>query len=134
MIELIVVMVIILILSSLSFVNLLSGTRRLTRTSTREQLVSDLKAMQIKAMSGTNPGTGFGVQINAHSYTLLPENFEIKLDNIDLETTFAQTQIIFLPLSGEISGFINGQNSITLIDATDGTVQVIYLNSYGVVL
>lgn len=131
LVEIVIVIGLISLLSALSVVNLVSGSRRVVKTSTRSTLVADIRSQQIKAMTRISPGNNYGIQIDDTSYTLLPDNYQVNLENMALSTTFPNSQIIFLPLSGQISGFINGQNTITLTDSTDGTTAVISFNSYG---
>ena len=141
-IELLVVIGIGVIILSTTSVLLLSGQRKVTKISFQEQMLSDIKSVQINAMTGQNGGGAKGVYFGEDSYTLFsgtshdsqdPGNFVIDIgQSIQLETTFPGSVIVFLGISGEIANYNSNFNTLTIVDKTDNSSQVISFNKYGV--
>jgi hypothetical protein len=58
----------------------------------------------------------------------------VSLDStINFSTTFPSSQIVFLRRSGEISGFVNGSNTITVTNTADGETKTLSINQLGVI-
>lgn len=142
LIELIVVLGIAAVLLGLTSASLLVGQRSAVKTGTVEQVVADIRAQQSRAMAGDGSGAAFGVHFNPTSYVLFTgsvynandtSNFTVSLNNnINLSTAFPSGNIIFIPVSGEVSGYVNGSDTITIVDATDNSAHVLHVNKYGV--
>ncbi len=146
LIELLLVMAISLILISVSTISLTNVQQYSYLSKSLELLLSDIKLQQAKAMNGvTDTGTPYryGVYFGESSYTLFrgdvydPDETTNFTVNLDGQLTFANTafsgdQIVFDTGSGEIQGFIDGHNSITIGNPGSATDTVIELNSYGV--
>ena len=141
--EVTIVVSILLILIGLATVNLFKFQHTSQLSSTVNSFLADYKEQQIKAMVGDTESTGaisdYGVHFETSSYTLFRNtygtaNFPVSLPNgIQLSTTLPNSQIDFLRGSGEVSGFTNGQNTITLHDTGDGSQKTIIVNKYGIV-
>jgi len=143
LIEIIVVLGVVALLLVLTSANLLIGQRNVSKTGTTAQIMADIRSQQSRAMLGDNNGSSFGVHINQDNYVLFSgsvynaldaANFVVSLDNnIFLSTTFANSNIIFTPVSGEVTGFVVGADTITTMDTTDETIEILHVNKYGVI-
>ncbi len=111
-------------------------------------LVADLQEQQVKAMVGDTEGRGvadnYGIHFQTTSYTIFhgttyslsdTSNFTVTLpDTIEVaSTTFTSSQVIYTKGSGEVSGFVNGSNTVTLRDTNEGSQKTITINRYGVI-
>jgi prepilin-type N-terminal cleavage/methylation domain-containing protein len=142
LIEIILTMGVVATLLVVSSINLLSSQRKSSLTSTLDILYSDLREQQMKAMSSGT--TAQGIYFSQNYYVLFngtaydPDdsgNFTVELSPNQqfIDITFPIATISFLPKSGEISGFIPGNNSVTLVDAQENQSYAVTLNAYGVV-
>ncbi|MDP1743574.1 MAG: type II secretion system protein [Candidatus Amesbacteria bacterium] len=128
LIEMIVVIGIGLVILTTTTVLLLGGQRRVVKISAEEQILSDIRSVQTKAMSGLGAQS---ISFANNSYTT--DNYVVNLDNnIQLTTTFAGSSIVFLAVSGEINNYVSGSDTVSITDATDDTKRVIHFNKYGV--
>ena len=145
--ELLIAMGIIAILFGFVSINLIRLQRHSSLTTTVDTLVSDLYSQQNKAMVGDTEGSGIisahGVYFETNQYVLFrgssynpldASNFPVNLDpsltfsNI----TFPSSSVIFSKGSGE-TGLVNGSNTITLTDLTNGEQKILELNKHGVI-
>lgn len=146
LIELVVVMGILLMLFGFVSFNLVGVQRITSVTGTSDVIVSDISMQQTKAMlgAGSSSGNSYGIYFESDKYTLFkgvsynasdPENFTIFLDPgiIFSNITLPANSLIFEPTSGEVSGFINGQNTIKLEDTQGSKTITLTINRYGVV-
>lgn len=143
LIEVIVVMAIVALLAALTSFNLLSGRRQAEKRSVVEQVVSDMRSQQSRAMVGDSLGASFGIHFANNTYTLFTgatfnaadaSNFVVTLDNnIEFTTTFLGNNIVFTPVSGEVTNYVLGSDTVTIIDATDTSYHILHINQYGVV-
>lgn len=143
LIELIVAVGLIIVLVGLTSFNLLSSQRQVVKTGIVEQVVADIRSQQSKAMAGDGTGSAFGIHFDASSYVLFSgasynandnANYVVTLDNnIQFTSTLSNNTLIFTPVSGEVSNYVSGADTITIIDATDSTFHTLHVNSYGVV-
>jgi prepilin-type N-terminal cleavage/methylation domain-containing protein len=142
MVELLLVMGIFTVLSSIATVSLAKFERNASLSSEVNTIIPDLKEQQIKAMAGDGEGSGsinnYGVHITATSYTLFQgtyvagnsSNLVVTLPaNIQLSTTFPSSEILFAKGSGEVTG----PNTLTLTDMTNSHTKTITINKYGVI-
>ncbi len=130
---------------ALNFLNVRSKT---SVNTARYSFITDAKNQQIKAMIGDTEGRGipdvYSVYIGPESYTLFhganyspggSGNFVVKApDGYLLSTTFPSSKITFALGTGEITNYVNGQNSITFTETLSGTQKVIKINPYGAVV
>ena len=144
-IELLVVMGLIAILFGMSTINLIRPQNVASLNGASDTLVADIKSQQLLSMSG-DPGTTatsqpHGLYIEGDQYTVFAantysaaesSNFVIKLDTgLALSTTFPSSQLIFSKVSGEVSGFTAGSNTITLTNTASSDSRVITVNRFG---
>jgi prepilin-type N-terminal cleavage/methylation domain-containing protein len=146
LIEVVVVMGIFVILASFATINLLRPQRSADLNSTTTSIIADIKQQQARSMlgeaSGGSSAVVHSIYFENNRYTLFvgaiynvadPANFVVNLSpGLTLTNTFPSSQVTFNLQSGEITGFIDGSNSVTLT-ATGGQVKTLTLNKYGVV-
>jgi len=148
LIEISVVMAITVILLTLTTISLISFQQNAFVDTTVEQLISDMKYQQMSAMNGAADGEStaqkFGIHFETNSYTLFhgdslnvsePTNFTISLESAMsfADVTFPQDEIIFEKGSGEINGFVDGQNTIIIQDSSNTNQVTITINKLGVI-
>ena len=135
---------VLIVLVAPSLLNLRSNT---SINTTLDTVVTDLKSQQIKAMSGDTEGRGipdnYSIYIQPSSYILFhginysqsdTSNISIPIETqYQLSTTFPSNKITFASGSGEIVGFLNGQNTITIREVGKSNQKVIILNKYGTI-
>ena len=147
-VETLAVVSIVLTLLGLASVNLISFQRSANITEAVDTLVADIRNQQTKAMSGeTTQGAstgGYGVYFDTNRYILfsgttysaaattnsvIPLKSPIYADSI----LFPNQSLVFLARSGEVSGFVNGSNSIILKEQNGTKSRKISINQYGVI-
>ena len=148
LIELIIVMTFFGILMGLATINLLNVKQSSSIEASLNILIADLREAQIKAMVGDTEGRGaldtYGIHFGSNSQTYViyhgtyssseSTNFTVSLtDTMRVSTTFPSTEIVFQKGSGEIVGFVNGSNTVTLTDPTNNRTKTITFNKYGVI-
>jgi prepilin-type N-terminal cleavage/methylation domain-containing protein len=147
LIEVLVVMGLVAILASFSVVNLIKPQTTASLDGVSATLVVDIKSQQNKAMSGSALSAGsaqaHGIYIQPTSYTLFKgasysagdvDNFVISMESdTSLSTTFGSSQIVFSQLSGEVSSFVNGSNTITVNNLNGGGSKTLSLNPFGAI-
>lgn len=147
LIELLIVIGLFSILSVFATINLIRPQTKASVDSGLTTIVADLKQEQIKSMVGDSEGLSsaqtFGIYFGGTSYTVFrgssysssdTSNFEVKLDtNLVLSSTFPSNQVVFARRSGEVSGFVNGANTITITNSADGETKTISVNQLGVI-
>jgi prepilin-type N-terminal cleavage/methylation domain-containing protein len=146
LIELVLVMAIASSLLGFVIFNLV-GTQKTSEISvTADKLVSDLASQQTKAMLGSGPssGTDYGVYFQPDRYILFKgsfyspadsNNFTVMLDEGQdfSNITFPGQSIVFVSATGTVSGFLNGNSSITIGEANGSKQKTVTVNRYGVV-
>lgn len=147
LVELLIVVGILGLLFSITFISIFNVRVISTNSSTASVITSDLKNQQIKAMVGDTEGRGvpdnYGVKILTNQYVLFhgvnynpndTTNFPVPVENgYTLSTTFANGTLLFASESGEIVGFLPAQNTITLTNTTTGKTKTIHFNKYGTI-
>lgn len=146
-IELSVVMGIIAVLFGLVTINLSKAQRSTSLNSAVESLTADIKSQQLKAMGGATEGRAtsdtYGIYFQSGSYTLFhgttyypgdTTNFVVNADSgISYSTTVPNNLLIFSKVSGEMMGWSNIQDTITVIDTVTNTSKKITINQLGVI-
>ncbi len=141
-VEMTIVLSILITIIGLAALNLLQARQQASINTTIATLVSDLRAQQLKAMTGETQTTGvsdsYGVHFDQGQYVLFKgttyatasaTNQTIPLDN-SLQFTTTSIDMIFTKPSGQLSG----SNSATLYDITAKAQKKVNLNSLGVVV
>lgn len=146
-VELLVVIGILSVLLSIGIVSILN-IRVITSNNTSTAVIaSDLKTQQIKAMTGDTEGRGvpdnYGIKILSNQYVLFhgntyspsdTSNFPVPVDTgYTLSTTFPNDTILFASQSGEISGFVQNNNTIKITNTVSSQSKTIQLNKYGTI-
>lgn len=136
------------VLAAVVVFNLLRFQNSSSSQANTDTLVSDLKSQQIKAMlgntEGRNANDSYGIYFLSDKYILFhgtsyvstdSANFAVNLPSnlVVQSTTFPGNIIVFTKLSGEIQGFTNGSNTVTLKAVNINKQTVITINRYGVV-
>lgn len=146
LVELLLVMGLISVLASFAVVNIIRPQTRASIDTTVTTIAADLKSQQLKAMAGGTESAGtsqpYGIYFESDQYTLFKgtvysaedsDNFIISLDDeIDLQTSFPGAYVIFLRNSGEVEGFDEGLDEITI--SSEGESRTINVNRYGALL
>lgn len=144
LIEIILIMTIFTILTTLASINLIKPQSSSKIDTTAATLIADIKEQQIKSISGDTEGasfpTQFGIYLEPSSYTLFqgttylvsdPNNFEVDLETgILISNNLPSSQLSFSINSGEWENFSSSQNSITIQDSTSNQ-KIITINRYG---
>ncbi len=127
LVELLLVMGVFAILSSLVTINLLRPQIKASVDKSVNTLIADIKLQQIKSMVGDNLNNGtadsHGIYFGTNEYTLFKgttytvgnsSNIVIPLDEGNTFSTInlPDSQIIFSRLSGEFSNYVSVQNRI----------------------
>lgn len=148
LIELVIVLSIFTLLTGLVTVNLSNIYTSSSLEAVSDVLINDLKSQQMKAMWGDTEGRispdAYGVYFESNKYTLFhgfsysssdPYNFPVNLEgSLHFNTIlFPASSLIFSPLSGEASGYVNGQNTVTLQDNSTGKQKTIEINRLGII-
>jgi hypothetical protein len=149
LVETILVTAILITLMSITWVSALPTLRTTYLSTSVDTMVSDIKRQQLKAMTGFTEGRTthdhYGVRLEANRYVLFhgssysssePTNQTVSFqNNVAFQSAgFPSSQIIFTGVTGEISGFTPGANTITLKSTTTDEQKVITFNRYGVVV
>jgi len=148
--ELLITMGIIAILFGFVSINLIHLQRRSYLTTTVDTLISDLYSQQNKALVGDTEGSGaisaHGVYFETNRYVLFRGSSYNPLDtsnfpiNLDASLTFSSITfpscpscyVLFSKISGE-TGLIDGSNTVTLTDSTNGEQKILEINKYGTI-
>lgn len=147
LIELILVVGIIVLLFGIGFVGITNIQVLTARSTAATVLISDIRNQQIKAMVGDTEGRAspdnYGVKLLSDEYVLFhgnnydptnPDNYTIPLpDAHGMTSTFPNDEIVFASDSGELVSFLEGSNTVTIINNPSSTSETITLNQYGVV-
>lgn len=146
LIELLLVMGLLAIVGIITSINLIKPQTAATLGATADTLVADLRAQQLKAMTG-NSASGsvaepFSLLVANDHYTTYsgtynassPDNFVTMTESgVRLTTTFPAATITFAKGTGELTNFSAGVNTITLTNTNSGETTTIQLNRLGVV-
>jgi prepilin-type N-terminal cleavage/methylation domain-containing protein len=144
-IELLIVLAIMAIITSFTFMSLSRPQASTSLDTTIQTLLADIKYQQTKTMAGNNDNLAgkqqFGVYFESNQYVMFTGNsynsgslknrITTLPANIVLTNNFTNSQIIFASGSGEITNYSSG-NTLTLTSAINNTTRSIILNLYGV--
>lgn len=146
LIELILVVLIIAVLTSIVSLTLSNLIPRANLSTTTEILLAEIRQQQSRAMSREKnqyqEASEYGVYIEQNQYTLFsgtsynPSNSSNLITEIpaplELSSNFPSQTIIFAKGSGEIINFVDGQNVITVTDTVSNQIKTLNFNPYGI--
>jgi prepilin-type N-terminal cleavage/methylation domain-containing protein len=121
-IEVLIVLTIFITLLGIGYVSVVGIERRAPIGATVTTLIADLRGAQTKAMAGVNQES-HGISLAEYS---VPEN-------IAITTTFPGYVVTFARGSGDIIGFSQGNNTVTVTQTLTGEHKTIIINRYGAV-
>jgi len=145
--ELAIVMGISAILLSLATVNLSVLIPKGNVTTSTDILLTDIKQQQAKAMLGETQGqsttNSYGIFLENNQYTLFAgsafnatssANMVVSVPaSLEIVTNLPISTLLFTKGSGEVQGFVQGSNTVTLRDRSFSTQRVLSVNQYGVI-
>ncbi len=145
LVELIVVIGILSLLIAIAFVSVANIRVLTTNTNTISVIASDLKAQQIKAMTGDTEGRGvkdnYGIKILPNEYIFFHGNGYNPMETTNysfsigsgytLSTTLPDQTILFASGSGEVVNFVPNQDTITITNSQTNQTRSLKLNAYG---
>lgn len=147
-IEILLASSIMMVLFGVITFNLLRAQGSASKTSNTDKLISDIRAQQIKAMTGATEGRtsadNYGIYFMSNKYILFhgasynsgdPTNFTVDLPS-DLEiksTTLPSNTLLFSVLSGEMVGYSSTSNTVTVRSIAINKEIIITINRYGVI-
>ncbi|MEK7559663.1 MAG: type II secretion system protein [Patescibacteria group bacterium] len=145
LIELVIVLGISLTILGFITINLVNFQQKVSINSIIDTLTSDIKSQQTKAMVGAGSGNSYGIYFQEDRYVLFSgqsysstnsSNFTSMLDanSVFTNITFPGNAVVFSKQSGEISGFVNGSNAITIKENNGSNQKTVILNKYGVIV
>ena len=147
-VELLIVMSFFGILAGLATISLMNVRQSTSIDASLNILIAELREQQIKAMVGDTEGRNtldnYGIHFgnNSLTYTVFhgtyspseTSNRTVSLtDTMEVSTAFPDTEVIFEKGSGNVVGFVDGSNTITITDPTTGSQRIITINRYGVI-
>ena len=127
-VELIVVMFIVLTLFGLTWINFTPLPSRTSSQASASVVLADIKSQQTQAMSGEQE-SDYGVRFESTNYILLPDNFSVSLEDVNLaftDVTLPDSTITFTKRSGETT-----PGSFSITNNLTGEVKTFRLNKYG---
>ena len=148
MLELLITIALIGILFGTVTFNLIRVQSNTSAQINLDKLISDIKTQQGKAMTGATEGRitsdNYGIYFQPNQYVLFhgavyspnePSNFTVDLpDDLEIQsTTLPDNTLIFSQLSGEMIGFSETENTITIRSVNTGEQTSVTLNRYGVI-
>lgn len=145
-IELVLVIAIIAVLTSIVSISLSNLIPRANLSTTTEILLAEIRQQQSRAMNHEKnteqQASEYGIYIEQHQYTLFtgnvydansPNNIITEVSSpLELSTNFPNQIIVFAIGSGEIQNFVDKQNQINIIDTIGNQTKTLNFNSYGV--
>lgn len=147
LIELLIVMALMAVLTTLASINFIRPQTKSSLDASIETVLADMRQQQLKAMGGDTDGTdqaqAHGIRFTDTAYTVFhgvtyngsdPTNVSIPMDtNITVATTLPSGVVVFARQSGEVAGFVAGQNTVTIRNTASNEERVITINQLGVV-
>lgn len=143
LVEMLVVVVIIVVLFALSTIGLGQPQVTVNLATTVDSLLSDIKGQQLQSMVGhTGSNTleqPHGIYVQANQYTLYAAgtfnvgdaaNYVVPAPTgVNFSSTFPSGKLLFSLGTGDVSGWTNGSNTITV--TYNGSSKVITVNRFG---
>lgn len=144
--EVVITMSIVVVLLSLTTINLFVAKDKSSLSTTITTLVVDINQQRLKAMVGDTEGETnaeeYGIYFGQTNYTVFkgsiylegdPSNFSIELgDNIQFaNNTWPSNQIVFAQGNGDVINFTAGANTIAVENSASGEQKTITINRFG---
>jgi prepilin-type N-terminal cleavage/methylation domain-containing protein len=147
-VELMVSIGILTILFAFTTINVTRLPSSAAQSASHDRLINDIRGQQTKAMTSFDPaltpvgGKSYGIHFETTSYTIFTgtnyspsdlSNFVIELDpNVTItNVSFPNSQVVFTPGTGDVTGYINGSDSISTTNSATGEVKILRINKYG---
>jgi len=144
LIELLLVIGIMGILFTMATFSLVNTQRFANINATVDQLVTDLRAQQTKAMIGSKDTTGvensYGISFSSSAYDLfqgaspVSGDFTVTPAGITFTNTLTSNKSVFGERSGEICANTCGPYTVTVKSSSSTQQRVLTINKYGVVI
>lgn len=139
LVELLVSIGILLIIFAISTVALSGVIPSTSQSTVYDSLISDVRLQQTQAMTNDSY---YGIHFAGTSYTLYqgttytpsdPSNYVVNLDpTVNFSAiTFPGNNLSFSPGSGDVTGYVSGNDSLTIRNVQTGTVTQVKINRYG---
>lgn len=146
-IEVLVVFGILATLLSIGYVSFVGIERRAPLSGSTDTLIGDMRDQQTKAMTGdTQTGVisdDYGVHFLSNAYVLYKGVNYNSADstnavtplpaNVTASTTLPGASVVFTKGSGDVVGYADGANTVTLTQNLSGEKKTITINLYGTV-
>jgi prepilin-type N-terminal cleavage/methylation domain-containing protein len=148
LIEMLVVLGVISILAFVATLNLFAIQNNSDLNTSLNTVVADIKQQQLKAMVGDtesrSSGDSYGIHFNNTQYVLFhgttfssgdSSNFPVNLDGALVFTavTLPGSNVIFNQINGEMNGFADGSNTVSIKNTNTNLQKTIQFNRYGVI-
>ncbi|MDE2001436.1 MAG: prepilin-type N-terminal cleavage/methylation domain-containing protein [Patescibacteria group bacterium] len=113
-----------------------------------DKVIADIRGQQISAMDGLTSGTSdpvsYGIYFASTGYTLFrgsayvpgaADNFAVSLPSSVQFTniTLPSSAIVFTRLTGDVSGYAAGSDSVTLQDTVSNATTTVTINRFGAI-
>lgn len=146
--ELIIVIGILSVILGFATINLIKSQSSASVSATVDVLVAGIKEQQMKAMTGDTEGrstsSAYGIHFDTNQYVLFngttysntnPSNRVIPLETslVFENITLSGGTVTFLKLSGEVSGFASGFDSLQIRHTGSQQQKSMQINRYGVI-
>ncbi|SRR5258708_4738081 len=144
--EMMVVTGLFLIIVGIVVANVLHLPGQLSLAGTTSSIVSDLKTQQLRSMLGDTEGTStaktYGINFLGNKYVEYGapynsndvSNFTVNLGaDLLVTTSLPSGQITFNRISGEVTGFTPGSNTVTVTNIYTGEQKMLIINRYGAI-
>lgn len=130
-IELILVFVLVLIITSFTAPSLINLRQQTSLSTSINTLVNDLRQEQYAAMAeGVDKTVRFGTNYYQMGEYIINLDSNLEFGNV----SFANQEIIFASNSGEIKNFISGQNTIVMQNLSTNKAKIATLNRLGTLI
>lgn len=145
LVELMVVMTMFAIITTLSFINISGLISHTSLDETVEQVISDVKRQQLRALSGeqVQGSARYGVHFDTNSYTLFSGNSYVPGDshnsvvtmpaNVSFTSTLPSNTIFFSEKSGEVVSYDSNADRVTINSSASNQSQQLEFNVLGVI-
>lgn len=146
LVEVLIVMGIILILFSITSLNLSNTVPKSSLNDAVQLLVANIKQQQLSALTGNTEGqtnsSSYGIYFTSGKYTLFrgnsynandTSNYDVSLNDINTSFSGTGSVIVFNKGSGEINNFLPTGNTIILTQINIQQSKNITINKYGII-